>query len=44
MWITFKNKSYERMDEGEIKVPVKINLNKIEYIIFFEERIELYPT
>lgn len=44
MWITFKNKSNERMDEGEIKVPVKINLNKIEYIIFTEERIELYPT
>lgn len=40
MWITFKNKF--GTDKGQ--VPVKINLNKIEHIIFYKERIELYPT
>lgn len=42
MWITFKNE-YQN-DKGVIRVPAKINLNKIQHIIFFEERIELYPT
>lgn len=42
MWITFKNE-YKK-DKGVIRVPAKINLNKIQHIIFFEERIELYPT
>lgn len=42
MWITFKNEF--RTDKGVVQVPVKINLNKIEHIIFFKERIELYPT
>lgn len=42
MWITFKNE-YKK-DKGVIRVPSKINLNKIEHIILYEERIELYPT
>lgn len=41
MWITFKNE-YKK-DKGVIRVPAKINLNKIQHIIFFEETIELYP-
>lgn len=42
MWITFKNEF--GTDKGVVQVPVKINLNKIEHIIFFKEIIELYPT
>lgn len=41
MWITFKNE-YKK-DKGVIRVPAKINLNKIEHIILYEETIELYP-
>lgn len=37
MWITFKS------ELGEIQVTYKINLNKIEHIILYEETIELYP-
>lgn len=42
MWITFKNE-YEN-GKGVIRVPAKINLNKIEHIILYEEKIELYPA
>ncbi|WP_338948083.1 hypothetical protein [Fusobacterium varium] len=42
MWITFKNEYQD--DKGVIRVPTKINLNKIEHIILYEERIELYPA
>lgn len=37
MWITFKS------ELGEIQVTYKINLDKIENIILYEETIELYP-
>lgn len=37
MWITFKS------ELGEIQVTNKINLDKIENIILYEEKIELYP-
>lgn len=38
MWITFKS------ELGEIQVTYKINLDKIENIILYEETIELYPV
>ena len=44
MWITFKSESYDGIENDEIQVTAKINLDKIDYIIFFEEKIELYPT
>jgi hypothetical protein len=39
MWITFKSKL-----DDEKNYDIKINLNKIEHIILYEEKIELYPA